>query len=1179
MPLLLPLLALTPLAAQMEVQLFDGKSLDGWTGDAKYWSVQDGHIVGKSTPENPCDKSTYLFWDGEASNFELTFEYKIIGGNSGVQYRSQRHGDGDVAGYQADIEAGPNYSGILYESNGRGIMATRGSHFELTATSVNIPLKPLGDAAELQKAVLHEDWNYYRIVADGPRLIHEINGTRMIDVVDRSAQSESRGTFALQLHAGPPMEVRFKDFNFRALGSSFLLKEPEWIWAVEDSHDNEVRYFAHSFWLDEPARLEHGAFTTDNSFKLWVNGTEVAAGDNWEVPTPLPRELTFKPGWNLVAVEAKNLGGPAATAGYIHLTTRSGVAKTIATEEGWKTWDEQPDDWKEWTSPAGYVGATPMGWPSTVNPLTDEMPTGRTHGPVSASSGPWGNVFRKSVAPAPRDFEMANGLICERIYSAQVGDGSWASMTFGDNGVLYVSPERGRILRFDWNGAMASQNHTASVFELQQVMPQTIDLSIGSAQGMEWAHDSLYVNVAGKADGGGGLHRLRDSDGDGRLDFKTLLARYGPPSEHGAHGIRVGPDGMLYLIHGNYTEAPLGAYFNPLTQERNAFENWQEDVLLPRIWDPRGHAHNIMAPAAVLWRTNADGTQWERIAGGMRNPYDIAISQHGEIFTYDADMEWDLGTPWYRPPRVLHLTPGAEFGWRSGSAKWMADYPDAVPALTNTDLSSPTGIELLEGSRFPLQYQSTLLLGDWAWGRILSLDLQAEGASYRGALHSFIEGRGLTVTDLEIGPDGWLWFITGGRGTQSGLYRVRHAEPSSLTGGPTRAVAQPPLLEYRRKLEDWQPSAETTATDLPSELLFGLHHADTRIQTTARLALERAFTTSSKLQWKNLKPLIRRSNASTLQAAIAWLRTRPAEAVPSLSQLYAQKDGMIALRAQPSHLQRMILRSMMLIRLRGKDQFADNEELQANWQTIRGYLSPQFPLDDPTANRMLAELLVHLQAPDLPSRFLDQIDAHPDQQNQLFYATLLRLVERGWTPELRLSYFYWLHDASQFQGGASLQGFLNAISSDAQQRMTSEEWLAMQPELERHRDQQLEAAAASANTAKARSFHREWTTNDALAAVETQMPEADASRGADVFRQALCIQCRRFDQQGGYLGPDLTASGRRFLTRDLLQAVIEPEWIKSDQYANISMPPGLLNTWKAQDLADLILFLEGGVWP
>jgi hypothetical protein len=1157
MPLLLPLLALIPLAAQTEVQMFDGTSLNGWHGDERFWSVEDGQIVGRCTPENPCEKSTYLFWEGQASNFELSFEYKLIGGNSGVQYRSQELPNGDVAGYQADMEAGPNHSGILYESNGRGIMATRGTRFELLANGSKVDLPALGTAAELQESVLSEQWNHYRVIADGPQLIHEINGQRMIEVVDRSNLARSRGTFALQMHQGPPMEVRYRNFEFRPLGSVELERDPEWIWGIEAPVDNEVRFFAHSFELKEAAVVEDGMFTADNSFVLWLNGEEIAKGNNWAVPTQLRRGMVLEPGWHQLALKAENEGGPAGMLGYLNLTTRSGDRITVATAADWLTQRSEPKD-----------------WPAIAKPSIDEgWATCRSFGPVTASSGPWGNVFKKAEAPDPRTFDLAPGLICERVYSAQPGEGSWASMTFGADGTLYVSPERGRILRFDTNGTL----------------PKPIGIDIGSAQGMEWANDSLYVNVAGAADSGGGLHRLRDTDGDGILDLRELVARYGVASEHGAHGIRQGPDGMLYLIHGNYTEPPLGASFDPLTSEQSAYQNWAEDVMLPRIWDPRGHAHGIMAPGAVLWRTDGKGGEWERIAGGMRNPYDIAISAAGEVFSYDADMEWDLGTPWYRPPRVLHLTPGAEFGWRSGSAKWPEHYPDSMPALINTDLSSPTGIELLEGSRFPADYQHSLLLGDWAWGRILCLDLEADGASYTGELKPFLEGRGVTVTDLEVGPDGWLWFITGGRGTQSGVFRVRHSQTSPTTNDVATDLPQPPLLELRRSLEDWQPSADLTASKLPANLLTSLNHADFHIQSAARNALERAFLTAPSLKWKSVKPQVRWSNASVLHAAMAWLKARPEEAAPRLAALFGEKFSWLELRGQNTQTQRLVLRVLMLMQTRGAgavealedaaqaEQLA--QDLQDNWLTIRKGLNQQFPLNDATANRMLAELLVKLEAPDLPRRYLEQLQLHADQQNQLYYAYLLRLVDRGWTHELRLRYFYWLHDAAQFQGGASLQGFLTAISNDAQQRIPSADWAAVEPELNRHKKQQLEAKAASVATVEARAFHRDWTLDEAVAAVETQYNQASATRGADVFRQALCLQCHRFDQQGGFLGPDLSAVSRRFLTRDVLQAVIDPEANKSDQYANISMPPGLLNTWKAQDLADMIKFLEGGRWP
>ncbi|MHC4381207.1 MAG: 3-keto-disaccharide hydrolase, partial [Planctomycetota bacterium] len=162
--------------------LFNGVDLTGWSGDSTHWTVEDGCIVGRSTAENPLERSIYLFSEVEASDFELTFDYRIVGGNSGVQYRSLRLENDDVAGYQADIEDGPHYSGILYESAGRAIMASRGQTLHFLPDGSRSEGPALGEASGLQAAIREHEWNHYRIVADGPLLVHEINGVKMVEV-------------------------------------------------------------------------------------------------------------------------------------------------------------------------------------------------------------------------------------------------------------------------------------------------------------------------------------------------------------------------------------------------------------------------------------------------------------------------------------------------------------------------------------------------------------------------------------------------------------------------------------------------------------------------------------------------------------------------------------------------------------------------------------------------------------------------------------------------------------------------------------------------------------------------------------------------------------------------------------------------------------------------------------
>ncbi len=216
---LLALLALASTAFAEDKNLFNGKDLTGWKG-LDFWSAQDGCIVGQTTKEKPTKGNTFLVWQGgEVGDFEFTFKYKIVGGNSGIQYRSKVVDEKSfvVAGYQADIDAGKTYSGILYEERGRGILAQRGQKTVIKeGSSPKKPFTieigaPLGKSEDIQAKIKNEEWNEYRIVAQGGHLQHFINGVQTIDVTDETAVGAKKGVLALQLHAGPAMRVEFKD--------------------------------------------------------------------------------------------------------------------------------------------------------------------------------------------------------------------------------------------------------------------------------------------------------------------------------------------------------------------------------------------------------------------------------------------------------------------------------------------------------------------------------------------------------------------------------------------------------------------------------------------------------------------------------------------------------------------------------------------------------------------------------------------------------------------------------------------------------------------------------------------------------------------------------------------------------------------------------------------------------
>ena len=221
---LLALLALASTACAEDKNLFNGKDLTGWKG-LDFWSVEDGCITGRTTKEKPTKGNTFLVWQGgDVGDFEFTFKYKIVGGNSGVQYRSKLVDEKGyvVAGYQADFEAGKTYSGILYEEKGRGILAQRGQKTVIKEGAA--PNKPkvevageVGKSAEIQAKIKSEDWNDYRIIAKGGHLQHFINGVPTVDVTDETAVGAKKGILALQLHAGPAMVVQFKDLVLKEI--------------------------------------------------------------------------------------------------------------------------------------------------------------------------------------------------------------------------------------------------------------------------------------------------------------------------------------------------------------------------------------------------------------------------------------------------------------------------------------------------------------------------------------------------------------------------------------------------------------------------------------------------------------------------------------------------------------------------------------------------------------------------------------------------------------------------------------------------------------------------------------------------------------------------------------------------------------------------------------------------
>jgi uncharacterized protein (TIGR03067 family) len=307
------------------VSIFNGRDLTGWDGNPKFWSVRDGAMTGQTTKDNPTKGNTFLIWkDGVTEDFELRLSYRIVGGNSGIQYRSKvtNPQNWGVGGYQADFEAGKTYSGILYDeggvAGGRGIMAERGQKVVWDKDCKKQVVGSVGDPGQIQAKIKHEDWNEYVIIARGYHFIHKINGVTTVEVTDECESKRVKsGVLAMQLHAGPPMLVQFKNIRIKHLSGSDAatsdLDRVQGTWTPTEIVDNgqkasadllsniELTIKGNTFILDYSAGDYRGELTlnektTPRRIDVTLDdGTEVAG--IYEVTEDSLRICYAEPGW------------------------------------------------------------------------------------------------------------------------------------------------------------------------------------------------------------------------------------------------------------------------------------------------------------------------------------------------------------------------------------------------------------------------------------------------------------------------------------------------------------------------------------------------------------------------------------------------------------------------------------------------------------------------------------------------------------------------------------------------------------------------------------------------------------------------------------------------------------------------------------------------------------------
>ncbi len=539
-------------------------------------------------------------------------------------------------------------------------------------------------------------------------------------------------------------------------------REAEWIWSPayeKEAAPTGTCYFRKSFHLGAP---EHGLvqIACDDSYELYVNGQHVGGGKNWKVLDEYDITKYLEIGQNTVAVKAENSeGNSAGLVARVAVKEKGNTHVDHSTGDSWKTALKEFPQWQKTRfADAQWLAARSFG--------------------AMGVTLPWGNEV--TLAGAEGRFRVTPEFHVEWVVDPEE-TGSLICMAFDEFGQLIASRENGPlvVIRDDDKDGL-----------IDTVAPYCDTMK--NCQGLLPISGKVFA--VGEGPQGPGLYCLSDEDHDGRIDRTDVVLKFpGEIREHGPHALALGPDGLLYMIVGNFSQ--VAEQFADSSPYHDFYEG---DLVTPRYEDASGHAVGIKAPGGAIIRTDTAGTAVELFAGGMQNPYDLAFNAHGDLFTCDSDMEWDMGMTWYRPTRLLHVSAGAEFGWRSGWSKWPNYFVDSLPPTLELGRGSPAGIEAYNHVMFPRRYHDTLFVCDWSRGRILCVRPKQHGATYRAAAEVFVEGQPLNVTDIAVGPDGWLYFCTGGRDTEGGVYRVvwDGNVPPSVTNrgkGINAAINQPQL--------------------------------------------------------------------------------------------------------------------------------------------------------------------------------------------------------------------------------------------------------------------------------------------------------------------------------------------------------------------------------------------------
>lgn len=859
-----------------------------------------------------------------------------------------------------------------------------------------------------------------------------------------------------------------------------IVDPPRLFWLDGGSPPAEPIVWEREFALEAAPAFARVKIAATDGCELSVNGQAIPLNGQAKEPQAVEVPNQLVAGTNKVRIQAK--GGSVVMS--LTITHHNGTRRRLETNDAWQV----------------------------VNASGEKLQPAKQGNRYGA--GPRGDLFaslRPSISPADQ-ITVPAGFQVELLHGLDDEEGSW---------VAICTDPKGRLIASDAGGGLVRITPPAIGGDPRDTKVEPIDLPVGHANGLLWAFDSLYVMVCqeGVYGTGSGVYRVRDTNGDDVLDSVELLRKIHGSGDHGPHALLLSPDGQsITVVCGNSTKLTE-------IQHHQVPPIWQDDLTLPKM---TGHGFMLGAgaPAGYIARMSPDGKTWTLAATGFRNQYDAAYNRDGELFTYDADMEWDLEMPWYRPTRVCHVVDGAEYGWRSVSGKWPEYYADSLPPVINIGRGSPTGVAFGYGAKFPSRYQEALFICDWTYGKLYAVHMKETGATYAARQEVFLEGRAVKPTDLVIGADGAMYLCGGSRRSNSALYRISYVGTENVTAAPPPADPQAQSLRaLRHQLEQAYHANDDASLSLALE---NLSHPDRFIRFAARTLLEfRAVDT-----WRE-RALALSEPRAIVQVALALARLQQ----KGTKDAVLNRLATLPLAKLDDETKLQAIRALQLASIRLGDPEGEQRD------KLLGLLHRSLPAPDERFNTETSQVLVRWKSPLAAKLIYPLFDRAASQEDQMAFAASLRFVAGDWPSGAKEKYFRWFL-LEKFHKAGHLAKFIADMRKDAIATLTEAEKVRLKPILDAAPEIRPEPPLAS------RLFVRAWGTDELFSEVKSLLAAPrNVPRGRQLFRETGCAACHLFRGEGGVTGPDLTLAANKFAPRELVEHIVEPSKVVSDQYA------------------------------